>query len=118
MSPESSGECSQGPRELEMCPNCSSDFVYPEYWTEEGPRHWRVSLKCGECEYTEVGVFSQNEIENFDNALDRFNADVLADLRRITRSNMLEETDFFVRVLEADIVTADDFQTPQKRQSA
>jgi hypothetical protein len=34
---------------------------------------------------------------------------LLGDLRRMTHANMSEEVDFFVRALDADLITPSDF---------
>ena len=95
--------------ELHACFHCSGELVYPLDWSEEGPRHWRIVLRCPECESRREGVFDQSAVERLDDELDRGSSALLGDLRRMTHANMSEEVEFFVRALDADLVTPADF---------
>jgi hypothetical protein len=97
------------PEHLHVCFHCAGELVYPLDWSEEGPRHWRIVLRCPECESRREGVFDQTAVERLDDELDRGSSALLGDLRRMTHSNMSEEVEFFVRALEADLVTPADF---------
>lgn len=98
------------PEDLHVCFNCASQLVYPLDWAEEGPRHWRIVLRCPECEARREGVFEQSLVELLDDELDRGAGALLSDLKRLTHANMSDEIDFFVRALEADLITPADFQ--------
>ena len=97
------------PEELHVCFNCSGELVYPLDWAEEGPRHWRIVLRCPECEALREGVFEQAVVEQLDDELDRGSAALLSDLKRITHANMTDEIEFFVRALGADLIVPSDF---------
>jgi hypothetical protein len=97
------------PCQLHVCFHCSGELVYPLDWSEEGPRHWRIVLRCPECESRREGVFDQGDVEKLDDELDRGSSALLGDLRRMTHANMSEEVEFFVRALDADLVTPADF---------
>jgi hypothetical protein len=97
------------PDQLHLCFHCSGELVYPLDWSEEGPRHWRIVLRCPECESRREGVFDQTSVERLDDELDRGSSALLGDLRRMTHANMSEEVEFFVRALEADLITPTDF---------
>jgi hypothetical protein len=97
------------PDQLHVCFHCAGELVYPLDWSEEGPRHWRIVLRCPECESRREGVFDQASVERLDDELDRGSSALLGDLRRMTHANMSEEVEFFVRALEADLVTPADF---------
>jgi len=101
------GTCT--PESLHVCFHCSGELVYPLDWAEEGPRHWRVILRCPDCESRREGVFEQAIVERLDDELDRGSGALLADLRRMTHANMSEEVEFFVRALDADLITPSDF---------
>jgi len=102
-----SGACT--PEQLHVCFNCGGELVYPLDWCEEGVRHWRIVLRCPECESRREGVFEQSAVELLDDELDRAAGALLGDLRRMTHANMSEEVDFFVRALDADLITPSDF---------
>jgi hypothetical protein len=97
------------PEQLHICFNCGGELVYPLDWCEEGVRHWRIVLRCPDCESRREGVFEQASVELLDDELDRAAGALLGDLRRMTHANMSEEVDFFVRALEADLITPSDF---------
>jgi hypothetical protein len=101
------GTCT--PEPLHICFHCAGELAYPLDWSEEGPRHWRILLRCPECESRREGVFDQAAVERLDDELDRGSSALLGDLRRMTHSNMSEEIEFFVRALNADLITPTDF---------
>jgi hypothetical protein len=97
------------PQELHVCFNCAGELVYPLDWIEEGARHWRIVLRCPECEARREGVFEQSVVERLDDELDSGAGALLSDLKRLTHANMTEEVEFFVRALHADLITPSDF---------
>jgi hypothetical protein len=97
------------PDQLHICFHCSGELTYPLDWSEEGPRHWRIVLRCPECESRREGVFEQAVVERLDDELDRAASVLLGDLRRLTHANMSEEVEFFVRALSADLIVPSDF---------
>ncbi len=106
------GQTSQAagaPGQLHVCFHCAGELVYPLDWSEEGPRHWRIVLRCPECESRREGVFDQAAVERLDDELDRGSSALLGDLRRMTHANMSEEIEFFARALEADLILPSDF---------
>lgn len=107
--PEAPAQSGCAPQELHVCFNCSSELVYPLDWTEEGSRHWRIVLRCPECEARREGVFEQEVVEHLDDELDRASGALLSDLKRLTHANMSDEIEFFVRALNADLVVPSDF---------
>src|ERR1700757_2755000 len=112
LSPGEPGQASEATGcsgQLHICFHCSGELVYPLDWSEEGPRHWRVVLRCPDCESRREGVFEQAAVESLDDELDRGSSALLGDLRRMTHANMSEENEFFVRALDADLITPGDF---------
>src|SRR3981081_823066 len=63
------GACT--PEPLHVCFHCAGELAYPLDWSEEGPRHWRIILRCPECESRREGVFEQGLVERLDDELDR-----------------------------------------------
>jgi hypothetical protein len=105
--PIADGTCAPAP--LHICFHCAGGLVYPLDWSEEGPRHWRIILRCPECESKREGVFDQAAVERLDDELDRGSSALLGDLRRMTHANMSEEIEFFARALDADLIMPSDF---------
>ena len=94
---------------LHVCFHCAGELAYPLDWSEEGPRHWRILLRCPECESRREGVFEQSAVERLDDELDQATGALLDDLRQMTHANMSEEVEFFVRALDADLIVPSDF---------
>jgi hypothetical protein len=107
--PVQPSEATPAPGHLHVCFHCSGELVYPLDWSEEGPRHWRIVLRCPECESRREGVFDQTAVERLDDELDRGSSALLGDLRRMTHANMSEEIEFFARALDADLILPSDF---------
>jgi hypothetical protein len=98
-----------GPRELHICPGCSSNLAYPVQWSEADPTRWEVTLRCPNCEWTETDVFDQETVERFDEELDRGTDQLVDDLKRLVYANMEEQIDRFCEALVNDHVLPEDF---------
>ena len=95
--------------DLHVCPACASPLVHPTDWTPVGTCHWRVELRCPECEWNEAGLYEQATLDRFDEMLDEGIESLLDDLRRLQRSNMEEELQRFTGALSSGLLTPDDF---------
>jgi hypothetical protein len=96
-------------QDLHVCVECDSELVYPVQWEEAGPENWSVLLHCPNCDVFREGVFTQDNVELFDEELDR-GADALArDYKRLMRANMADEIDRFVGALESGAILPEDF---------
>jgi hypothetical protein len=107
--PRVAPESAYSPDRLHVCFHCAGELAYPLDWGEEGLRHWRIVLRCPECESRREGVFEQTAVELLDDELDRAASALLGDLRRMTHANMSEEVEFFIRALDADLIVPSDF---------
>jgi hypothetical protein len=95
--------------DLHICDLCDSHLVYPVDWEEEGPSHWRVSLRCPNCEWTVTGVYEQEVVERFDGELDRGTEALMRDLNRLARANMEDDVERFIQALNGDHLLPSDF---------
>ena len=96
-------------QDLHLCVECDSELVYPVQWEEAGAENWSVLLHCPNCDVFREGVFTQENVELFDEELDR-GADALArDYKRLMRANMADEIDRFVGALNAGAILPEDF---------
>src|SRR5271156_147105 len=95
--------------DLHICPRCTGELVYPVDWAEAGPKHWEVALRCPDCEWGEVGVFSQDAVERFDLELDRGAEVLLRDLQQLARANMADDVERFIVALQDDHIVPSDF---------
>jgi len=96
-------------RELHACVNCDSQLVYPVQWEEAGQKSWHVTLRCPECEWTEGGVFTQDQCDRFDDQLESGTDALTRDYKRLVTANMSEEIDRFSVALRADAILPSDF---------
>jgi hypothetical protein len=96
-------------QDLHICGECSCELVYPIEWEEAGPENWRVSLRCPNCEWTVTGVFPQDLVDAFDEALDEGTEQLVTDLKQLMHANMSEEIDRFVVAMDAEALLPEDF---------
>lgn len=94
---------------LHLCGECSSNLVYPTDWQEAGPSHWKVELRCPNCEWRGRGVFHQEVVESFDDELDRGIDVLMSDYRALVNSNMEDEIERFAKALDAGAILPADF---------
>lgn len=95
--------------DLHICVLCGSELVHPCDWEAEGPRHWRVFLRCPECEGIREGLFTQPAVDLLADELDRGSAVLGKALDLLTRENMTEEVEVLVRALDGDLILPSDF---------
>ena len=96
-------------QELHTCLDCSSDLVYPVQWEESGTENWSVLLHCPNCDVYREGVFTQDNVEEFDEELDRGGDALARDYKRLMRANMADEIDRFIGALDSDAILPEDF---------
>ncbi len=95
--------------ELEACPNCASRLVQPLDWGPAGKRRWRLARRCPECEWRGTAVHAQEEVDRYDEILDRATERLVGELRTKVRANMSERIDAFVGALGSDAILPEDF---------
>jgi hypothetical protein len=94
---------------LHVCPECSSELVYPIAWEEAERSCWEVSLRCPNCEWQLVGTFEEDVIALFDETLDHGTEALVEDLRQLARANMEADVERFIAAIEADYLLPEDF---------
>ena len=94
---------------MHCCPSCDSILVQPANWNEQGDGHWNVELRCPECEWWGLDSYSQDEIDQYGQELDRSGQALIEDLCALTRANMKEEADRFAAALATDSILPEDF---------
>jgi uncharacterized protein with PIN domain len=95
--------------DIHVCPECTSELVYPVAWEEADRSRWQVSLRCPNCEWLLTDIFEEETIHRFDETLDRGTEALVTDLRQLTRANMEEDVERFVAALSAGHVLPEDF---------
>ena len=99
----------RAPRELHVCEHCAGELVFPVAWEEDGGAHWRVDLRCPDCEHRVSDRFSQEEVERFDERLEHGTEALVRDLKRLMHANMEADIERFVEALEQDHIAPEDF---------
>jgi hypothetical protein len=94
---------------MHVCPTCSGKLVQPVKWFEQGEGRWHVDLRCPECEWWGRNSFSQDDVDRFDEELDRGAQELVEDLRALTRANMEDEADRLAAALDSDSILPEDF---------
>jgi predicted RNA-binding Zn-ribbon protein involved in translation (DUF1610 family) len=95
--------------DLHVCPACDSRLVYPTDWAPAPARRWSVQLRCPECEWGGGGVYSQQVVDRFDEALDAGTEALLTDLNLLARANMEDEVERFLTALDSGHILPEDF---------
>jgi hypothetical protein len=104
--PRTGGKSADG---MHACPGCESVLVQPVNWHEQGSGSWNVELRCPECEWWGQESYSQDEVDRYDEELDRGGQELIEDLRALTRANMEEEADRFATALATGCILPEDF---------
>lgn len=95
--------------ELWRCGGCRSLLVQPIDWSLVGRTHWRVTLRCPNCEWTGTGVFAQEAVDRYDRELDRGMRKLQSTLTRVSRACMEAEIESFAKALEDGLIVPFDF---------
>ena len=91
------------------CPCCGSRLVQLVDAEPHAPGGWDTVLECPEC-WTAIDEHLEDEaMEDLDRAFDDGVRAVVAELRRMTFRNMLEDVERFAAALRADAILPEDF---------
>jgi hypothetical protein len=96
-------------RGLHLCAECDSPLVQPIEWQEARAGFWELTLHCPNCHWQSYGLYSQRQVDAFEEELEDGLAQMLADLSRLTQANMAEEVDRFASALQCDLILPEDF---------
>jgi hypothetical protein len=94
---------------LMACTCCGSRLLQLVDAEPHAPGGWDALLECPEC-WTAVDQHLEDDaMEDFDRAFDDGVRELVAELRRMTFRNMLEDVERFVAALQADAILPEDF---------
>ena len=96
-------------RDLTTCPDCGSGLVFPEQWEELRTDAFVLWLRCPNCEWHTTDVFGADALAGFDAELDHGQAELVRAMRRLERSNMIDELSQLARALHVDAIQPMDF---------
>jgi hypothetical protein len=103
------GDGGAGDLDLRRCDCCGSMLVQPLDWELVGRTHWRVLLRCPNCEWTTTGVFDQDAVDRYDRDLERATRKLTRLLARLTKKRMEAEIERFANALETGLIVPFDF---------
>jgi hypothetical protein len=96
-------------RGLHVCPDCNCELVQPLDWSEAPDESWNLVLACPNCDWYTAGLYTQEQVRELEDRLDDGLSDMLRDLQRLTRANMVDQIDRFIAALNADQILPEDF---------
>ncbi|HVP02927.1 MAG TPA: hypothetical protein VMT10_10195 [Solirubrobacteraceae bacterium] len=95
--------------DLMVCGLCGCEFVQPIDWDEAGSRHWRVTLRCPNCEAHGTVVVQDEVVDQYDLALERGSAALALSLHGLVEENIDDEVTRFAEALDRDHILPEDF---------
>ncbi len=95
--------------DLTVCGACSCPFVQPVDWDEAGPRHWKLELRCPNCESHGTVVVGDEVVDHYDLVLEGGSAALARSLHELVESGIEDEVARFGTALEQDLILPEDF---------
>jgi len=92
-----------------VCPRCGSRLVQPLEIDSYGVDRWQLRVGCPDCDWTDAGVFTTEEIEEIEEEFDRGYDLVVAAFAELVQVNMADYVDRFVSALAVDAIRPMDF---------
>lgn len=95
--------------DLTICGSCDCQFVQPVDWEEAGPRHWKLELRCPNCEARGTVVVEDAVVDHYDLVLERGSAELARSLHEVVASSIEDEVQRLHDALERDLILPEDF---------
>lgn len=95
--------------DLDVCPQCGCDLVYPTDWTRLENRRWRLTLRCPNCELRRQIVVSRAGIEHFSRQLYYGTQKLTFQADALSRRHFAEEGEKLVAAVRANLILPMDF---------
>lgn len=95
--------------DLTVCGSCDCPFVQPVDWEEAGPRHWKLELRCPNCESRGTVVVEDEVVDHYDLVLERGSAELARSLHEVVESSIEDEATRLRAALEQDLILPEDF---------
>lgn len=96
-------------RDLMTCGGCGCELVQPVDWDEAGTRHWRVTVRCPNCEQAGTVVVEDEVVDHYDLELERGAAELARALHVLVEDNIETEALRLRHALEGDHLLPEDF---------
>ena len=95
--------------DLTVCGACGCEFVQPVDWEEAGPHHWKLELRCPNCEARGTVVVEDAVVDHYDLVLERGSAELARELHEVVASSIEDEVRRLHDALEQDLILPEDF---------
>lgn len=95
--------------DLTVCGVCDCRFVQPVDWEEAGTRHWKLELRCPNCESRGTVVVEDEVVDHYDLVLERGSAELARSLHEVVESSIEDEVTRLREALERDLILPEDF---------
>lgn len=95
--------------DLMACGNCGCGFVQPVDWQEASGKHWRVTLRCPNCEQSGTVVVEDEVVDHYDIALERGAAQLARTLHELVEQNIEVEARRLRHALDGGHLLPEDF---------
>ena len=95
--------------DLTVCGACECPFVLPIDWDEVGSRHWRLTLRCPNCEAFGTVVVEDDVVDAYDIVLEHGAAELARTLHEVAERNAEDEANRFAAALAAGQILPEDF---------
>jgi len=96
-------------RDLTQCGACGCGLVQPLDWQDAGRHHWRLVLRCPNCEATGTVVVEDELVDFYDVELERGAARVARALSDMVHERIASEVALFSDALRDDLILPEDF---------
>ena len=96
-------------RDLTTCRFCGGHLVYPLRWSAVGTQHWRIELRCPECEDRGTVVEHQAVVDRFDERLEQGAAALARDLHELVQITIDAEVEQLHVSLSSGRLRPEDF---------
>jgi hypothetical protein len=95
--------------DLTLCGACGCEFVQPVDWDEAGPRHWKLELRCPNCERHGTVVVEDEVVDHYDLELERGAARLARELHEAVEQGIEDEVARFAAALDSGLILPEDF---------
>lgn len=95
--------------DLTICGVCDCPYVQPVDWDEAGPRHWKLELRCPNCEAHGTVVVGDEVVDHYDLVLERGSAELARSLHELVEAGIDDEVERFSAALQQDLILPEDF---------
>ena len=95
--------------DLTLCGSCGCEFVQPVDWDEAGPRHWRLELRCPNCDARGTVVVEDEVVDFYDLELERGAAMLARSLHDAVEQGIEDEVARFADALDSGLILPEDF---------